>query len=61
MVGSRSCLLDPAKSPPTILSFGFLVLAPTIAYFYLFNIGTIILRPDKYNNITKGGLTNGFD
>ena len=28
-------------------------LAPTIAYCLLFNIGTIILRPDKYNKSKK--------
>ena len=32
------------------LQFGFLVLAPTIAYCSLFNIEAIILRPDIYNN-----------
>ena len=32
------------------LQFGFLVLAPTIAYCSLFNIGAIILRTDTYNN-----------
>ena len=53
MVGSRSSWLDPGKSPPTIFSFGFLELAPTIAYCLLFNIGSIILRPDKSNNATK--------
>ena len=32
---------------------GFLVFAPTIAYCLLFNIGAIILRPDKYNIMSK--------
>ena len=35
-----------------IPKFSFLVLAPTIAYCSLFNIGTVILRPDKYNILT---------
>ena len=34
------------------ITFGFLVLVPTIAYYLLFNIGAIILRPDKYNTGT---------
>ena len=34
------------------LLFGSLVLAPTITYYSLFNIGAIILRPDIYNNTT---------
>ena len=47
------CCYDTAKSPPTIFSFGFLVLTQTIAYCLLFNIGAIILRPVKYNSSTK--------
>ena len=31
--------------------FGFLILAPTIAYCSLLNIDAIILRPDIYNTI----------
>ena len=34
------------------LQFGFLVLAATIAYFSLFKIAAIILRPDEYNIFT---------
>ena len=33
--------------------FGFLVLAPTIAYCSFLNIGAITLRPDKYNTLSK--------
>ena len=32
---------------------GFLVLATTKAYFSLFNIAAIILRPDKYNDTVE--------
>ena len=35
------------------LYFGFLVLAPTVAYCLLFKIGTIILRPDKCTTNNK--------
>ena len=35
------------------LKFGFLVLGLTIAYSLLFNIATIILRPNKYNIMNR--------
>ena len=53
MVGSRSCWLDLGKSSPTIFSLASWFWAPTRAYCSLFNIGTITLRPDKYNKITN--------
>ena len=48
-VGSRYCYSH-------ILYFGFLVLVPTIAFCSLFNIGAIILRPDKYNIFSEFGF-----
>ena len=42
MVGSRSCA-----------SHKILVLAPITAHCSLFNIGAILLRPDKYNILTR--------
>ena len=37
---------------------GCLVLAPTIAYCSFLNIGTIILRPDKYNIRLRSQMKN---
>ena len=48
------------KSPPTVFSLASLVLAATIAYCSLFNIATIILRPDKYNIIMKNKICNSY-
>ena len=57
MVGLASCYLDQGSHN---LQFGFLVLAATIAYWSLFNIATIILRPDKYNNLNITWLFGPF-
>ena len=47
MVGLRSCWLDPDKYPPTIFDLASWFWCQ--AYCSSFNIGTIILRADKYN------------
>ena len=44
MVGSRSCWLDPGKSLVWLLG-------SWANHSLLFNIGVIILRPDKYNTL----------
>ena len=48
------------KSPPIIFSLASLVLEGTLANCSLFNIPSIILRPDKYNKMAVTPATNSF-
>ena len=52
-----TCVRIQMKSPPTIFSLASLVLEGTLANCSLFNIPSIILRPDKYNNCKQSDIT----